>query len=220
MNQQDRVSRVSDSFKITSLSHVPRARSLCGCLLAVALGACTHPQTDALLEYMHTDEAYLALPRGPQRVDALFTRASELGGSPEEGLDILGTLAVAEGAALKHPFNTGLTEDGVLSCPDKSGHFFAYAMWRLHDEHRLIPLAGTLGVFWEICGEVYKWFTGGAGFDMEDIWANRLGGAFAKELHHRRARGQPAPLPSEIIAEAENYRPTAVDPDAVPDCEE
>ncbi len=200
----------------------PRARRFASYALLIAIvctAGCAHPKAPELRTYIEQDGAYLALPNGPERADALWTRAVELGGDAATGLEILGTLSVAEGVVLQHPFNTGLTADGVLSCPDKTGHFFAYAMWRYKDHFHLIHTAGTLGVFWEVCGEVKRWVSGGDGFDMEDIWANRLGSAFAKELYRRLQAGEPPPLPSEIIAQADDFRPTSIPPDAPADCD-
>jgi len=171
---------------------------------------CTHPGTDALARFLESDPAYTKLPSGPQRVDAIWAHARNETGSDVGALDLLGSIAVAEGLKLRHPFDTGLTADGVLSPNDKTGHFFSHAMWQYYDHHRLIPVAGANGVAWEVVGEIKSWFTSGAGFDWEDIWANRLGREFGRRIYHAEKIGSAPVTPSQVIAEAEAFRPKKV----------
>ena len=50
-----------------------------GMIALVAAGSCAqHPRSADIREYMAADPCYSALPRGPERVDALFTRATEI----------------------------------------------------------------------------------------------------------------------------------------------
>jgi hypothetical protein len=174
---------------------------------AVVPGCTLHPQTSAILAFMESDPAYAELPCGPQRVDAIYDRAKSITGSDAGALDLLGSLATHEGAKLKHPFNTGLTSEGVLARNDKTGHFFSHAMWQYQDQERLIPMAETTGYCWEVLGEMKSWVSTGDGYDYRDLWANRLGREFADRLYANRDSPDAQIAPSEVIAEAERYKP-------------
>lgn len=201
---------------ITRHVNVHPTASLMTVLLATLFGGCTHPGTEHILQYMSQDEAYLALPSGPARVDALYQEARTLTGSNAGAIDLLGSIAATEGVQLRHPFNTGLTATGPLSPVDKTGHFFSHAMWRMQDRHRIIHVATFNSYAWEVLGEIKSWFDRGKGWDWDDIWANRIGQAFADRVYEN----QNAPLlPSEIIRTANQFMPSAVaerdDPRAV-----
>lgn len=159
--------------------------------------------------FMRGNPLYAGLPQGPQRVDAIWEHATEITGSECGALDLLGSLAVSEGIHLQHPFSTGLTHDGTLSPHDKAGHFFASAMWQYHDSERLVPIAKLYGGFWEVLGEIRRWFSSGDGFDWADIWANRLGQEFGRRVYRNRA-ARTNVRPSHVIAEAESLRPQRV----------
>ena len=58
---------------------------------------------------------------------------------------------------------------------------------------------------------VKSWFAGGDGYDMEDIWANRIGREFADRLFaYHQGQGPPV-MPSNVIREAEEFRPHQVE---------
>ncbi len=169
--------------------------------------ACNHPGIPAIRAYVAADPAYAALPPGPKRIDALYLRAVQVAGSPNGAIELLGTLSVNEGAALRHPFDTGLTDQGPLAGPDKTGHFFTGALWRNQDRTRLIPARKLVSYTWEVLGEIRSWLSPGDGFDRRDLWANRLGEAFADRLDAHRADPEFHLLPSDIIRDAETHRP-------------
>lgn len=171
----------------------------------LALVGCTPRGAGQVTTFMHANRAYLALPRGPERVDALWEHARVVAGSDEAALCLLGRIAVQDGIQLKHPFNTGLTTDGPLSPKDKTGHFFTHAFWHDEDRGRLIPWAPIGGIAWEVLGEIRSWFTAGAGYDRTDLWANRLGSVFADRLG--AAGGDGSIRPSEVISQADALRP-------------
>ena len=177
---------------------------------AIAPGCTLHSETPAILAFMQSDSVYAELPCGPQRVDALYGEAKNITGSDAGALDLLGSLAVYEGAKLRHPFNTGLTTAGILAPNDKTGHFFSHALWRYQDRERFIPMAETTGCFWEVLGEMKSWVSSGDGYDYRDLWANRLGREFADRLYAKRNTPNAQISPSEIIAEAERFRPEEV----------
>ncbi|RJP34599.1 MAG: hypothetical protein C4547_10680 [Phycisphaerales bacterium] len=160
--------------------------------------------------YMREDVRYLAAPRGPARVDALWAHARAIAGSNENALDLLGMLSVQEGVRLRHPFTTGLAADGMLEPNDKTDHFFAHAMWAYHDFDRLVPMAEFNGICWEIVGEIRSWFGWGVGFNWKDVWANRLGQEFGRRV--RAARRDPTAelRPSNVLVIAERFRPPQV----------
>ncbi len=176
-------------------------------LIVQLLGGCSHPYRTEIIAYVAHDEKYAALPRGVQRIDALWAKAVELTGSNTAALDLLGEYAVDEGLRLRHPFDTGLTEEGPLSPTDKSGHFFAHAMWRYNDHYRLIPVRGFNSVGWEVAGEIRSWFGLGSPFNWKDIWANELGWEFGKAVHASRNDRNARLQPSDIIKNAERFRP-------------
>jgi len=177
-------------------------------LIGMVVPGCTlHPQTPAIRAFMQSNPAYARLPCGPQRVDALYRQAKTITGSDAGALELLGSLAVYEGAKLRHPFNTGLTTEGTLARNDKTGHFFAHAMWQYQDQKRLIPMAKTMGFSWEILGELKSWVSAGDGYDYRDLWANRLGREFADRLYAKRDTPNAQIAPSEIIALAEQFKP-------------
>jgi len=192
----------------------------CAMILSTVLSCCLHPQANEIRQYMQSDLTYNRLPRGPERVDAIFDHATKITGSKGQAVELLGSVAVHEGIQLKHPFNTGLTADGVLSCNDKTGHFFARTMWQYQDYGRLVPIAGTVSFTWEVCGEVKSWFSSGAGFDMEDVWANRLGSEFARRLHENLNGEGEHIMPSDVISRSADFRPESVPPDAPASCED
>jgi hypothetical protein len=193
---------------------------LCAIICSAAWSGCLHPQANEIRQYMQSDSTYNQLPPGPQRVDAIFDHATSITGSKEQAVELLGSLAVHQGIRLKHPFNTGLTADGPLSCNDKTGHFFTRTMWQFQDYNRLIPVAGTFSFLWEVCGEVKSWFSTGAGFDMKDVWANRLGKEFARQLHENPNRESQPIMPSDVISQAPDFRPKSVPPHAPPECDQ
>jgi len=178
-------------------------------LIPVSLGlSCADPRRQDLVTFMHSDATYATLPRGPQRVDALWARARALTGSNKQAMNLLGSLAVDEGIKLKKPFNTGLSEGGALSPDDKTGHFFAHAMWQYYDHYRAIPVAELNGAAWEVAAEIRSWFGFGDGFNWRDIWANRLGREFGRRLFRTRHDLDAALVPSAIIEQADRYRPS------------
>jgi hypothetical protein len=174
---------------------------------SIAIVGCAHPERPRLETFLASDADYLALPVGTQRIDAIWAFAVDAAGSERDALDLLGTISAIEGLKLQHPFNTGLTAAGVLAPNDKTGHFFAHAMWQYNDHRRLIPVAGINGIAWEVVGEIKSWFTSGAGYDFEDIWANRLGREFGRRLYAHHVNGEPPVLPSGIIQDRERFRP-------------
>lgn len=174
----------------------------------LATGCVKHPDCESIIQYMETDRAYQALPYGTERVDALYVEAVRVTGSPQEALELLGSLSVSEGAKLRDPFDTGLTDAGILVKVDKTGHFFSNAMWRTRDhEGTALLSAKTLSYVWEVFGEVKHYVASGDGFDWHDIWANELGWAFADRLHEAEGGDASSLLPSDIIRQAERYRP-------------
>lgn len=180
-------------------------------LIGAAVPGCTlHPQTPAIRAFMKSNPAYARLPCGPQRVDALYRQAKTITDSDAGALELLGSLAVYEGAKLEHPFNTGLTTEGILARNDKTGHFFSHAMWQYQDQERLIPMAKTTGCLWEILGEIKSWVSAGDGYDHRDLWANRLGREFADRLYANRDTPDAQIVPSEIIAQAKQFRPEEI----------
>lgn len=181
------------------------AASLCaGC-------ATRHPAQERVLRaYMSADPAYGALPSGAPRVDALYMLARQLTGSDAGAIELLGDLAVREGAQLRHPFNTGLTADGPLAEHDRTGHFFAGALWTWEDAHRLVPVAESNAFWWEVLGELKSWVSSGAGFDPLDLWAHTLGCEFARRV--RAAGGATLILPSAVLSQSERWRPAGARP--------
>jgi len=163
---------------------------------------------------MQTDPAYAALPMGASRVDALYEEAKRLAGSDEGALQLLGQVSIREGSQLRDVFTTGLTGEGLLAPADKTSHFFAHAMWRYYDHERLVPLAASMSFLWEILGEMKSWVSRGDGFDWRDVWANRLGWEFGDRLHAVRTWKQYQLLPSDIIRQADAYRPPRHPPEA------
>jgi hypothetical protein len=160
-----------------------------------------------MVAYLRTDSQYLQVALGAARVDAIFRRARAIAGSDGEALQLLGSLAVSEGLKLKHPFDTGLTASGPLSRSDRTGHFFSQAMWRYNDRRRLSRVAELNGFLWEVVGEIKSWVSSGDGFDWFDIWANRLGREFGDRVYDRRHDPDSCILPSEVIRQAEAFRP-------------
>ena len=186
-----------------------RRRALWSLALAVALvcsGCATrHPvHEQALRVYMATDCTYRALPCGAARVDALYVFARRISRSDRAALELLGDLAVREGAHLRHPFNTGLLSSGPLADADRTGHFFAGALWTTEDYDRAIPTAESNAFWWEVLGELKSWVSSGAGFDYLDLWAHELGCEFARRV--KAAKGELI-LPSAVLTEAERFRP-------------
>ncbi len=178
------------------------------CASMLTAGCTPHSKRPGIIAYIHHDPVFSALPPGPQRVDALWLEALALTETKEEALDLLGELAVDRGLLREHPFNTGLTETGMLAPNDKAGHFFAHAMWRFHDHDRLIPVSEFNGVAWEVVGEVRSWFGIGFGFNRRDIWANYIGRAFGDSVYDYQFGQSVVPLPSTLIEKAEEYRPS------------
>jgi hypothetical protein len=170
-------------------------------------GGCQHPMQADIESFMYLDTDYNRLPTGPQRVDAIWNHAREMTCCNTCALRLLGSVAVYDGLKLRHPFNTGLTTYGPLSSNDRTGHFFAHAMWYNDDQSRLIPIADFNSVGWEVIGEVRSWFKSGVGFNWKDIWANRLGWAFGRKVYETRFDPSERLLPSETIREAAKYRP-------------
>ncbi len=160
---------------------------------------------------MRHDADYLATERGPERVDAIWRQACIITGSNVEALDLLGMLAVQEGAKLNHPFSTGLCADGMLEPDDKTGHFFAHAMWAYHDFDRLVPMAEFNGFGWEIVGEIRSWFGWGVGFNWKDIWANWLGQEFGRRVRATRYDPSTPLRPSDVLSLAQRFRPAALE---------
>ena len=182
---------------------------LCTVLLA---SACAPAPSSDITFFLQTDPEFRQLPRGPRRVDAIFAHARETTGSDSAAIDLLGSIAYWEGLDGNHPFETGLSVEGVLAPQDKATHFFLHAMWRYQDRQRLIPVAPLGSVVWEVVGEMKLWLGHGVGFDWRDIWANRLGWAFADRLYDHQHEGGPPVVPSDVIAEADRYRPARVEP--------
>jgi len=193
-----------------------RLVSLPGLALAVLAlsGGCANPLRHDLEVFMLSEGSYVCLPRGPRRVDAIWERARALTGSDVAALDFLGSFAVAEGLKLNHPYNTGLSRDGMLEPDDKTGHFFAQAMWQYYDFRRPIPVAKLNGTLWEVVGEIRSWFGWGTGFNWKDVWANRLGREFGRSIHLRELHGGKSVVPSDVLAEAARFRPKQIPADA------
>lgn len=191
-----------------AIANVYRMSCLTFLLLAcVAATGCTHPRRYELETFMLSDAEYFRLPRGPRRVDALWEHARFLTGSDVGALDLLGSLAVEDGLKLKHPFNSGLSEEGMLAPNDKTGHFFAHAMWRYHDYRRPYSVAEINSCGWEVVGEIRSWFGHGVGFNWKDIWANRLGWEFARHIRLNERTGKGKTIPSDVLKHADRFRP-------------
>lgn len=170
-----------------------------------------HPVQERMLRaYAAGDPAYAALPWGVPRTDALYMLARQLTGSDAGAIELLGDLAVREGAQLRHPFNTGLAADGPLAEHDRTGHFFAGALWTWEDAHRIVPLADSNAFWWEVLGELKSWVSRGAGFDPLDLWAHALGCEFARRV--RAAGGESLILPSAVLSQPERWRPAEATP--------
>jgi hypothetical protein len=191
-----------------------RSATLCLIVVAGALGggcATRHPAQERVLRtYMAADPAYAVLPPGAPRVDALYMHARQLTGSDAGAIELLGDLAVREGAQLRHPFNTGLAADGPLADHDRTGHFFAAALWTWEDAQRLVPLADSNAFWWEVLGELKSWVSSGAGFDPIDLWAHALGCEFARRV--RAAGGRAFILPGAVLSQPEHWRPASARP--------
>ena len=183
-------------------------------VIGMLSAGCAHRRAAEITAFMYSDEAYLALPQGPERVDAVYAHAKRITGSDKEAIALLGSLAVHEGIQFRHPYNTGLTTTGVLASSDKAGHFFAHAMWQYQDEDRLVPWAETRGLMWEVVGEIKSWVSSGNGFDWDDIWANRIGREFGRRVYAGRGRSDAGLVPSAVIVEARGFRPTRATSDA------
>ncbi len=176
-------------------------------IVAFVATGCVHPRVDDMVAYLRTDSDYLQVALGAARVDAIFRRARDMAGSDGEALQLLGSLAVSEGLRLDHPFDTGLTASGPLSRRDRTGHFFAQAMWRYNDRRRLGRVAEVNGFLWEVVGEMKSWVSSGDGFDWFDIWANRLGREFGDRIYDGRNKLESVVQPSDVIRRAEAFRP-------------
>ncbi len=185
-------------------------------MLLAHLGCAAPPMSGELRAYMRDDPAYAALAHGPDRVDALFVHARKLTGSAEGAIELLGGLSLSEGIVLRHPFDTGLTADGPLSRHDRTGHFFAHALWRTRDRNALIRVGSFNAVAWEVLGEIKSWFDGGDGWDWDDLWANALGREYSDRLHEAALRGDSPPMPSEVLRDADLFRPGEISPASSP----
>lgn len=183
-------------------------------VLPMGAAGCSHPLSPQIEWFMAHDAGYANLPSGPQRVDALWREAIALAGSNRGALDLLGTLAAYEGFQRKHPFNTGLTAEGMLARTDKTDHFFAHAMWYYYDRQRPFGVAEFYSIGWEVLGELRSWFNLGSPFNWRDIWANHLGWEFGRRLHNNRHNPDYQIMPSDVISQAERFRPERVPPDS------